>query len=59
MCYPVKCRVCGKTTWGGCGQHIAQVRASVPKDQWCPGKHTPEEYAAVQKGGIFARLFGG
>ncbi|MDD7812487.1 hypothetical protein [Mycolicibacter sinensis] len=37
MCYPVPCRVCGKTTWDGCGEHIADVRAQVPPEQWCEG----------------------
>ena len=32
MCRAVKCRVCGKTTWSGCGQHIATVKAGVPAD---------------------------
>ncbi|RZT26055.1 hypothetical protein EV589_1807 [Mycobacterium sp. BK558] len=35
MCYPVTCRRCGKTTWDGCGQHVADVRQSVPASQWC------------------------
>lgn len=59
MCRPVTCKVCGKTTWAGCGQHIAQVKAMVPKDQWCDGKHTPDEIAAAKKGsGFFSRVFG-
>ncbi|MER6871178.1 hypothetical protein ABT279_13635, partial [Amycolatopsis sp. NPDC000673] len=37
MCRPVSCRTCGKTTWAGCGQHVAQVKAAVPAAQWCPG----------------------
>ena len=37
MCHPKRCRTCGKTTWAGCGQHVAQVKARVPADQWCPG----------------------
>jgi hypothetical protein len=37
MCRPVRCKTCGKTTWSGCGQHVAQVKASVPASQWCPG----------------------
>jgi hypothetical protein len=37
MCRPVTCKTCRKTTWAGCGQHIAQVKASVPAGQWCPG----------------------
>ena len=59
MCYPVKCRVCGKTSWGGCGSHIADIKARVPASQWCDGKHTAEERAAAPgAGGIFGRLFG-
>jgi hypothetical protein len=37
MCRPVRCKTCGKTTWSGCGQHVAQVKASVPAAQWCAG----------------------
>lgn len=35
MCYPVKCTKCGKTTWAGCGAHIASVKAVVPPAEWC------------------------
>lgn len=51
MCRPVTCRTCKKTTWSGCGQHVAQVRSMVPTDQWCPG-HPGEP------GGFFSRLLG-
>ncbi len=37
MCRAVRCKKCGKTTWAGCGQHVARVKASVPGEQWCPG----------------------
>lgn len=37
MCYPVRCRACGKTTWGGCGLHIESVKRLVPQEQWCDG----------------------
>ncbi|MAS55958.1 MAG: hypothetical protein CMJ44_15305 [Pimelobacter sp.] len=37
MCRAVRCKKCGGTTWSGCGQHVAQVKAGVPADQWCPG----------------------
>ncbi|AVM63397.1 hypothetical protein HMPREF3086_17670 [Dietzia sp. HMSC21D01] len=39
MCYPVACPVCGKTTWEGCGEHVDQVKAAVPAEQWCDGQH--------------------
>jgi len=37
MCRAVRCKTCGKTTWAGCGQHVAQVKARVPAEQWCAG----------------------
>ncbi|WP_172826673.1 hypothetical protein [Mycobacterium sp. 1423905.2] len=37
MCYAVQCQVCGKTTWAGCGEHVDEVKAVVPQDQWCDG----------------------
>jgi hypothetical protein len=55
MCRPVKCKTCGKTTWAGCGQHVAQVKASVPSGQWCTGHQRAEGQAG---GGFFGRLFG-
>jgi len=55
MCRPVRCKTCSKTTWAGCGQHVAQVKAVVPAGQWCPG-HPKEERAA--SGGFLARMFG-
>jgi len=55
MCYPVTCKQCGKTTWAGCGQHVASVKASVPASQWCGG-HAEQQSAA--SGGMFSRLFG-
>lgn len=54
MCRPVTCPTCKKTTWSGCGQHIDQVKASVPDNQWC----TCQDSAADKKPGIFAGLFG-
>ena len=35
MCYPVECPSCHKTTWAGCGEHVADVKAAVPSGQWC------------------------
>ena len=59
MCHPVHCRVCGGTTWAGCGQHVAQVKASVPREIWCDNAHTAEERTAAGVGnGFLARLFG-
>lgn len=35
MCYPATCNRCGKTTWAGCGEHVDEVMANVPKPQQC------------------------
>lgn len=40
MCRAVRCRTCGKTTWSGCGSHVAAVKAQVPANQWCGGHET-------------------
>ena len=53
MCRPTKCRTCGKTTWAGCGQHVAQVKARVAAGQWCPGHPQAE-----RSGGWLSRLLG-
>ena len=51
MCRPVICNTCGKTTWAGCGQHVAQVKAAVPAGQWCAGHP-----AAPRRPSALARL---
>lgn len=52
MCRAVKCRKCGRTTWAGCGRHVDQVMAGVPRPDRCQG-HTGEP----SEGGFLARLF--
>lgn len=47
MCYSVTCRVCGKTTWDGCGQHAADVMRSVPPAQQCQCAHQPESARGI------------
>ncbi|MGL4831677.1 MAG: hypothetical protein ACRCWS_03720 [Propionibacteriaceae bacterium] len=54
MCRPITCKVCRKTTWAGCGEHIASVKATVPDSQWCDGTHE-----GVEPKGTFGGLFGG
>lgn len=48
MCQPTVCKKCAKTTWKGCGMHVAQVMANVPKDLQCPG-HDGEKTADAVK----------
>ncbi|QTX03549.1 hypothetical protein [Agromyces archimandritae] len=54
MCRAVTCKTCGKTTWAGCGQHVADVKRTVPAGQWCPGDHPKQ----ASTGGFFSRIFG-
>lgn len=58
MCRAVNCRVCGKTTWAGCGQHVDQVMAGVPRADRCPGRHSEAEKAAAAKPSFMSRLLG-
>lgn len=60
MCRAVTCKVCSKTTWAGCGQHVSAVKTSVPASEWCNGKHTPAEIeaAAASQKGLLSRIFG-
>ena len=55
MCRPVTCKQCGKTTWAGCGQHIASVKATVPSGLWCDGHASAP---ASSGGGFFSKLLG-
>ncbi|MBW4029396.1 MAG: hypothetical protein HIU57_01800 [Acidobacteria bacterium] len=56
MCSKATCKKCGKATWRGCGNHIEQALAGVPKNQRCTCASTPA--ASGPKEGLFARLRG-
>ena len=59
MCQKVTCPECSKATWAGCGQHVAQVKRSVPASQWCNGRHSQREIDEANAGkGFLARVFG-
>jgi hypothetical protein len=57
MCRRVNCKICGKATWAGCGLHVDQVMAGIPRGDRCKG-HTEDERAAASSGSFFGRLFG-
>ena len=57
MCRPATCKTCGKTTWAGCGQHVDQVMANVPRAARCPG-HADAVGAGADNGSFLGRLFG-
>lgn len=52
MCSPATCAQCGKTTWTGCGNHIDQALAGVPKHQQCTCETTQQTGES-----ILSRLF--
>lgn len=59
MCSKATCRACGKTTWAGCGQHVTQVMARVPRDQQCTCTEADRRAAAATSGGGWlSRLLG-
>lgn len=35
MCSQIRCSSCGKITWTGCGMHVEEALAGVPKEQLC------------------------
>nr|DAD38954.1 TPA_asm: hypothetical protein HUJ06_013276 [Nelumbo nucifera] len=41
MCYAVRCSSCGKTTWSGCGMHVASVYNKVQDGQHCLCRQWP------------------
>lgn len=55
MCRTVRCRTCGKTTWAGCGQHVAQVMRSVPAANRCPGHPKSQDERPARLGWLFRR----
>ncbi len=54
MCRPATCRTCGKTTWAGCGNHVDQVMANVPRERRC----TCDREERSGRGGLLGALFG-
>jgi hypothetical protein len=55
MCSPATCRKCQKVTWSGCGQHVDQVLARVPKAQQCTCR---DDERSVGAGSLLSRLLG-
>lgn len=57
MCRRVTCKSCQKATFAGCGMHVEQVLAGVPKSQRC--SCTEAQKAAASANSWLSRLFGG
>lgn len=58
MCHKATCKKCRKATWRGCGNHIEQALAGVPKGERCAcGQVSPSADGALGSG-LLARLLG-
>lgn len=57
MCSRVNCRKCGKVTYSGCGQHLDQVFAGVPKSNRCVCAAMKKQ-ASGEKSSFLAKIFG-
>ncbi|MER6335167.1 hypothetical protein ACF09H_41030 [Streptomyces sp. NPDC014983] len=42
MCRRVTCSTCGKATYAGCGNHVEQVLAGVPRSRRCDCPPAPK-----------------
>ena len=42
MCVREQCKACGKATWSGCGEHVADVLRKVRKRDRCAGHTGPD-----------------
>lgn len=62
MCRAVTCSSCGKPTYAGCGMHVDQVLADVPREARCrcreQAKSTSNPESTTPKGSLLDRLFG-
>ncbi len=45
MCSQVTCQRCSKPTWAGCGRHIEQALANVPRQLRCTCRELPQKQA--------------
>ena len=55
MCRAVRCKTCGKTTWSGCGYHVDNVMAGIPKADRCPGHPKSEKAGKKSLRTLFRR----
>jgi hypothetical protein len=58
MCHQTTCKKCAKPTWRGCGNHIEQALADVPKSQRCTCRESSAAVKSNMSEGFFARLLG-
>ena len=51
MCRRVSCPTCGKATYEGCGEHIEEALAGVPRSERCacPPQAAPAQRSIVSR----------
>jgi hypothetical protein len=59
MCQRVRCRECGKPTWAGCGAHIEQTLAGVPREARCQCRESAQKKGGVPAAAAKPRRFFG
>lgn len=56
MCTRITCRTCKRPTYRGCGAHVEQVLAGVPKEDRCSCRtDQPTAVATTQRRSLFGR----
>lgn len=49
MCHATICKTCSKATWAGCGRHVEQALAGVPRSERCPGHPKSENPSLIRR----------
>jgi len=58
MCRRVSCADCGKPTFSGCGMHVEQVLADVPRQDRCTCAEERKKKKDVASPSMLRRLLG-
>ena len=55
MCRATKCKICNKTTWAGCGNHIDSVMRNVAESDKCKCQR---DQSNKNSHGFLSKIFG-
>lgn len=60
MCRRIECPECKKPSYAGCGRHVEQVLADVPREARCSCReaHGAHDAAASREKSLVRRIFG-
>lgn len=56
MCRRIECAQCGRPTFAGCGAHVEQVLADVPRDRRCRCRQERAEPSTPERADTFRWL---